>query len=365
MSTSSVEDFFRRQAHDARGPVDPKRSPGASRRRRLRRRIALAAVLSLVVVVSAVAGTGLLAVHSLTSSVHRIQGITALTAADQPLMPAATRKSKTILLTGSHTLLSGRGNGVLGSSTLPREPSGLIALVHLNAGGQAGAVVDLPPNVLVSVPGHGRMELKQTLQEGGPDLLIRTVEHLTNVRVNDYSVIDFAGIRSVVGAMGGVVVDVPFTMHSDGFTFRKGLHHLTAAEVLPYVRQGDVSEIGREELQSGLIRAILTRLATRRELGGLNTNYRVVRALARALSVDSSMSDAELISMTLKLRHLRGRDGTFVSAPTTDGSPLSGGTSAVHFNRPVTRQLWKALRNDSVAAFARRYPFTLTPLAPE
>ncbi|HEY1641889.1 MAG TPA: hypothetical protein VGG35_14460, partial [Streptosporangiaceae bacterium] len=69
MSTSSVEDFFRRQARDARGPEDPKRKPGASRRRRLRRRIALAAALSLVVIAGAVAGTGLLAVHSLTSSV--------------------------------------------------------------------------------------------------------------------------------------------------------------------------------------------------------------------------------------------------------------------------------------------------------
>ncbi|HEU5420630.1 MAG TPA: LCP family protein [Streptosporangiaceae bacterium] len=364
MSTSSVEDFFRRQARDARGPEDPKRSPGASRRRRLRRRIALAAVLSLAVVAGAVAVTGLLAVHSLTSSVHRIQGITALTAADQPLMPAATRKSRTILLTGHAILPDSRGgSGQNGSSTRPEDPSGLIALVHLNASGQAGAVVNLPPNVVVHVPGHGQMLLQNTLQVGGPDLLIRTVEHVTNVRINDYSEVDFAGLRSVVGAMGGVNVVAPFTMHSEGFTFPRGVNHLNAASVLPYVRQAGVSEIGREQLQSGLIRSILFKIAQQRMFSHLHTNFKVVHAMARALSVDSSMSNSELVSLALRLGHLRGRDGTFVTAP-TDGSPLTGGTNAVHFNRPVARQLWKALRHDSVAAFARRYPFTVTPLAP-
>ncbi len=363
MSTSSVEDFFRRQAQDARGPDDPGRTPGGSRRRRLRRRIALAAVLSLVVIAGAVAGTGLLAVHSLTSSVHRIQGITALTAASQPLMPAATRRSKTILLTGDATEPSSRGgSGEDGSSTQPEALSGLISLVHLNASGRA-AVVDLPPNVVVNVPGHGKMELEETLKLGGPDLLIRTVEHLTNVRVNDYSVIDFAGVDSVVGAMGGVNVDVPFPMHGDGITFPKGVDHLTAADVLPYVKQSDVSEIGREDLQSGLIRAILFKIAQRRMFSHLHTDFKVVHAMARALSVDSDMSNSELVSLSLKLGYLKGRDGTFVTAP-TDGSPLSGGTGAVHFNHPVAHQLWAALRNDSVAAFARRYPFTLTPIAP-
>jgi LCP family protein required for cell wall assembly len=361
MSTSSTGEFFRRQALAAHGPEDPKRPPA---RRRLRRRIALAAVLSLAVVAGAVAGSGLLAVHSLTGSVHRIHGITALTADDRPLMPAATRRSRTVLLTGDATLPASRGgSGEDGSSRRPEDMSGLIALVHLNASGQAGAVVNLPPNLVVSVPGRGRMELWSTLRAGGPDLLIRTVEHLTNVRVTHYSVIDFAGVRSVLAALRGVDVAIPFTMHGDGITFRAGLHHLTAAEVLPYVRQADVSEIGREQLQSGLIRSILGKIASRQMFSRLHTNYRVLHAMAGALSVDSNMSNSELVSLALRLGHLRGRDGTFVTAP-TDGSPLHGGTSAVHLNQAVARQLWQALRHDSVPAFARRFPFTVTPSAP-
>lgn len=43
---------------------------------------------------------------------------------------------------------------------------------------------------------------------------------------------------------------------------------------------------------------------------------------------------------------------------TFDGQP------AVRLNRDVSRKLWEAIRHDAVAAFARRYPFTVTPIAP-
>ena len=40
------------------------------------------------------------------------------------------------------------------------------------------------------------------------------------------------------------------------------------------------------------------------------------------------------------------------------------GQSAVSLNRRISRQLWQAIRHDAVAAFARRYPLTVSPIAP-
>jgi LCP family protein required for cell wall assembly len=365
MSGTSVNDFFSHQAREARGPEPERPAKRRSKRSKVLRRVALASGIALVVGAGAVVGGGYYAVSHLAGSVHRIQGITALTAADQPLMPAASRRSTTVLLTGDSTLPAERGgSGVDHSSPDPEAISGLIAIVHLDANGRAGAVVDLPPDVVVSVPGFGQMELGNTLKLGGPSLLIKTVEHLTNVRINDYSVVDFAGVRSVVGAMGGVNIDAPFNMVGEGVHFPKGIDHLGAADVLPYVKQADVSEIGREDLQSGLIRAVMDKIAQRRMFSRVRTDFRVLNAAAAAFSVDSNLSDHALESLGLKLGDLRGRDGTFVTAPTS-GSPLSGGDGAVFLNKAVSRQLWSAIRNDSVAAFARRYPFTVTPGAPE
>jgi LCP family protein required for cell wall assembly len=319
---------------------------------------------SLVVLTLAVAGAGYLFVNHLASSIHRIPNIAALVAANQPAMPIATRGSMTVLLTGSMTLPGSRsGQGALGSSQSAEDLSGLIALIHLNADQRGGAVVSIPPNAVVDVPGHGQMELWQTLVLGGPSLLIESVEHLTNVRIDHYSVLDFAGVRAVIAAMNGVDVDVPFAVISDGFSFHAGTNLLTSSSVLPYVRQADVSEIGRVLLQQNLVRTILDKIAQRRMFTRIATDFRVVRAMSGALSVDSNFSNSQLESLALDLGHLDGADGVFVSAP-TNGSPTTGGTDPVNLNQVISGQLWSAIRHDSVAEFARRYPFTVTPGAP-
>jgi LCP family protein required for cell wall assembly len=362
MPGTFVDDFFSRQAQEARGG-EPE--PSAKRKlkgSKLLMRIALASTLSLVVAAIAVAGTGYFVVRNLASSVQRISGITALDAENQPIMPATTRKSMTVLLTSSATAPGHTGgDGALGSSTRPQALSGLIALIHLNADSRGGAVVSIPSNAVVNVPGHGRMELWSTLATGGPSLLIRTVEKLTNVRIGHYSVLDFPGVANVVGAMNGVNVDVPLAFSDGGFTFRAGINHLTAASVLPYVRHPGVSQIVRTELQQNLIRAILDKIAQKRMFSHVGTDYRVLHAMAAALSVDSNFSNSELESLGLRLGDLKGRDGTFITAPTTSRPP---GTQAVFLDRRITRRLWSAIRHDAVAAFARNYPFTVTPGAP-
>jgi hypothetical protein len=55
--------------------------------------------------------------------------------------------------------------------------------------------------------------------------------------------------------------------------------------------------------------------------------------------------------------------GTFVSAPVRRTLTFDG-QSAVSLNRHVSRKLWEAIRHDAVAVFARRYPFTVAPVAP-
>ncbi|MHB1593646.1 MAG: LCP family protein [Streptosporangiaceae bacterium] len=312
--------------------------------------------VSLVLVVGIVAGAGFLAVNHMLSSIHRIGHIAALTSSNQPIMPQSTRKSTTVLLTGSVNALANRGGGALGSSTAPQRPSGLIALVHLNANGHTGAVVSIPPNAVVYVPGHGYLRLQETLALGGPSLLIKTVERMTNVRIDHYSVLNFTGAVNVVSALGGVNVDVPYPVASFGHTFYAGENHLTGADVLAYVRQPQVSEVGRVLLQQNLIRAILEKAATVNLAG----DYSLVSAIAGALSVDSNFTNSQITSLAINLSRFSSKTAVFVTAPTVGGSPNSGGDQPLSLNRKISRKLWNAIRHDSVAAFARQYPSTVT-----
>jgi LCP family protein required for cell wall assembly len=346
MSGTSTKDFFTRQAEEARGPET---EPPRSRRKRGKKikRIAIASGSAVVVLAGAVFAGGYLAVNHFAGGVHRIPNIVALDAKDQP---AARSGSMTVLLTDT---------GVFPDAN---RQTGFIELLHLNASQHSGAVVSIPANAEVPVPGHGRMEIGKALALGGPSLLIETIEQLTGVRINHYSAVDFSGLPEVVGAMHGVDVDVPYTTTSLGFTFHAGINDLNSADALAYVRQPAVSEIGREQLQENLLRAILEKIAAKRYF--VATNWHVLDAIVKAVSVDSNFSNSALEQLALRLGDLRGHDGTFVDAQVKHGSPVVGDDQPVHLNTRLNAKLWEAIRTDSVAQFAQQYPFTITPGAP-
>jgi LCP family protein required for cell wall assembly len=346
MSDTSVQDFYTKQAMEARGPEPQGPSPRRKRRKRLKR-IAIASGASLAVLAGGLVGGSYLFVNHAVSSVTRIP-VVALDAKNQPAV--MIRGAMTILLTDTQAELGANVD------------TGVIELLHLNANQRSGAVVSIPANALVSVPGHGKMVIGDTLRVGGPSLMIETIERLTDVRINHFTEIDFASLPEVVSALNGVDVDVPYTTTSMGYTFHAGINDLNTADALAYARQPAVSEIGREQLQENLLRAILEKIASHRFFAA--TNWRLLDAVVNAVSVDSSLSNSQLESLALRLRHLRGQAGTFVDAQALHGSPTSGDDQPVHLNTSLDRKLWRAIRADSVADFARRYPFTVTPGAP-
>jgi len=351
MSDTSLQDFFTRQATEARGPESPRRQARRKRQRTLRR-LLLASGIGLAVIIGAVVGTGYLYVNSLASKVHRIS-VPALDAKHQPA--DGQSGGETILLTDTQA--------VPGQFT----DTGMVILLHLNGvtkgeTSRTGSVISIPANAVVPVPNVGQLEIGQTLAVGGPSLMVETIEQLTGVRIDHYSAVDFASLPQVVSALGGVQVQVPFTVTAGGYVFPAGTDTLNSADALAYVRQADVSEIGREELQENLLRVILDKIGAEHLF--VTTDISVVNAIVNAVSVDSDLSNSQLESLALSLGNLQGNDGTFVDAPVQNGSPISGDDQPVYLNAALSQQLWMAIRNGTVAEFAQQNPSTVTPGAP-
>jgi LCP family protein required for cell wall assembly len=347
MSDTSTKDFYTRQAKEARGPQQPGPSKQKQRRKRVLR-IAIAAASSLVVLAGALVGGTYWWLNHQVSSIQRIH-VTALDAKTQAAWSGGTPGSETILLTAS---------GLFPGQSVA---TGLIELIHINAGQRGGAVISFPANLLVSVPGHGKQRLGETLALGGPSLMIETLERLTDVRIEHYSRMTYSGLPQVVGSMGGVNVTVPYPTTSFGFYFHAGVNRINAANALAYVRQPAVSQVTRTELQENLFRAILHKIANRGYFQA--TNWGVLNAVVRAVSVDSDLSNSQLVHLALSLGHLQSSDGVSIDVPTS-GNPNAGFTQPVYLRTRLASKLWRAIRHDFVAQLAQQYPSLVTPIAP-
>jgi LCP family protein required for cell wall assembly len=335
---------------DSVGPnpvTDPVESRPARRKRR-GLRIALVTMASFVVLIGAVAAGGYAYINHVAGSIQRMPvKFAKLDAASSKYGGAMT------------VLITGKGNGPTGGMSKPEDSSsGLIMLLHVDAEGYSGGVVSIPPQSIVRVPGHGRTELENAMKFGGPDLLIRTIENLTHVQINHYARIDFTHVDRTVDALSGVNVTLPRATSSFGHVFHVGVNHLNGIAALAYARQPSLSQEGRVLRQQSLMRAVIRKIEFRHLLSNPLTMYRVLHALISMLTVDSDFTASQIEHLAKEVRNLTGSTD-YVTAP------VHVRAGQVHLDRAIARKLWAAIRQDSISAFARRYPFTVTPTAPQ
>jgi len=296
--------------------------------------VALVAVVVVVVL-------GLYAVvNHLESNIRRIP--VTLAAAPQG------SKALTVLITSTET-------GPTGLSGHASTATGLIMLLHLDADGTTGGVVSIPSTTVVSVPGHGATAIQNATVDGGASLLVRTVSQLTGVPINHFARVDFNQLVKLADTVGGVDVTIPKAFTAYGHKFTAGINHLSGVTAIYYARDPAISEQTRVLRQQNLLRAAINRVVGGRLLRNPLTTINILNALTSALTVDSNFSNSELISLASSLKDITSNRGTFVTAPTT----VVNGNEVL--NSAVSDQLWSAVNHDSIAAFARQHPATVTP----
>jgi hypothetical protein len=82
------------------------------------------------------------------------------------------------------------------------------ALLGHDPGTRSGAVVLLPPQVLVTVPGAGPGQLGRTLVDARPETARAAVSDLIGVTVDNSWVVTLPGLMTLVDALGGISVEV-------------------------------------------------------------------------------------------------------------------------------------------------------------
>jgi LCP family protein required for cell wall assembly len=319
-----------------------------AKRRRRGLRITLLSLASLIVLIGAVAAGSFAYLNHVAGSITRIP--VKFLALDNP------SHGMTILLTDAQEGPTGLSPAQASGNTT--DVTGLIMLLHINADNKVGGAVSIPPATMVNVPGRGEMQIQYIVAVGGPSLLAETINQLTGVPINHFARINFTHVASMVDAEGGTSVTLPKATESFGHLFHAGVNHIDGTESLEYARDPALTEAGRVLRQQSLTRAVLDKLGSMHMLTNPLTMTRVLNALVSMLTVDSSFSNSQIESLATDLGGLSGSGATYVTAPTrvTHGS--------VVLKPAESSDLWSAINSGSIAAFAKKYPASVTPAAP-
>jgi LCP family protein required for cell wall assembly len=159
---------------------------------------------------------------------------------------------------------------VIGNDARQGNPNGALAdaihLVGIDTRSMKAGILNFPRDSWVSIPGHGTNKINASLIDGGPELVAKTVESLTGIRIAYWVMTGFGGFYGIVKRLGGVKVRVPRNLNDpsgSGAVMSAGVHKLAPLQALSFVRDrhdfpnGDVS---RTANQATFLLALLKKL---------------------------------------------------------------------------------------------------------
>lgn len=263
-----------------------------------------------------------------------------------------------ILVLGSDSR-SGAENQELGGGDSSGARSDTAMVVHIDAGRTTATVVSIPRDTLVTRPscplsgggstaeGYGAM-FNTAYSVGGPVCAVKTVESITDVRMDHYIEVDFSGFAKLVDALGGVTVTTDEDIDDDDshLHLAAGTHHLNGTRALALARTrhgiGDGSDLGRIGLQQKLVKALLEQIASTDLLTSPTKLYKVADAVTGSLTTDTGLDSlAELMELGQSLKglsaaHLRTVTMPVVTAPSDPNRVVA--------REPAASELWESLK---------------------
>jgi LCP family protein required for cell wall assembly len=133
------------------------------------------------------------------------------------------------------------------------------------------AMVSVPRDLWVSVPGHGEERINAAFELGGAQSAKQTVSNVLGQRVDRYVLIGLQGVRDIVDAAGGVDITVAQAIHDDAYPtddygvvtvdIPAGRQHMDGETALRYARtrhqDSDFGRIARQQQVLGAVRGAL------------------------------------------------------------------------------------------------------------
>lgn len=135
-----------------------------------------------------------------------------------------------------------------------RARSDTIMVASLDRSSGRIAVLSIPRDTRVNIPGHGFDKINAAHAYGGIELTRQVVSELLGVDLPYYVETDFNGFVEIIDTLGGVTIDVERRMYypEENIDIRPGLQRLDGEDALGYVRyryypNGDVDRTEHQQ----------------------------------------------------------------------------------------------------------------------
>jgi len=230
-----------------------------------------------------------------------------------------------------------------GVTPMDKGRSDSIHILGINPAEHRATVFGIPRDSYVPLSTGGTDKINAAMPVGGPEAEVQTVENLTGIKFDYYVLTGFQQVTQAVNQIGGLEVDVPYSVVGFEQTFAAGLHRMTGQEVLGYSRtrhslpQGDFD---RSLNQGVVLLSALTQF--RKEYAKDPT--RLYDWLGAGLrTVQTTVPIDELIKLAGLAQSIPATRVTNLVAMGTSG--MQGSQSIVNLS-PDNQALWQDMAKD-------------------
>jgi LCP family protein required for cell wall assembly len=275
---------------------------------------------------------------------------------DKKNVDTGPKEPLNILVMGSDTR-DGEGNNI-DNLTGGGERSDTTIMFHLSADRESAYGISIPRDTLVDrpdcydkngdvIPGASNVMWNDAFSVGGPACTMQQFEQLTDIRLDNYVVLDFSGFQDMVEAIDGVEVCIPEDISdpSHGINIPAGTRELEGKEALNYVRArytlGDGSDIGRIKRQQAFIAAMASKVMARGTLARLDRLVGFLNAATSSLQTDIE-SVLQMGKVGIGFKNIGLDNIKFITVPFQYSTAQPGRVEFL----PEAEQLWQRVIDD-------------------
>ena len=244
---------------------------------------------------------------------------------------------------------------VVGSGARPGEDllhslSDSLHLLFVNPEQHRTAMVGIPRDSWVDIPGQGTNKINSALAAGGPDLMVQTIESHFGVRIDYWAITTFWGFKAMIDKIGGLVVNVPFRFSdsASGADLQPGVQRLNGEQALAMARDRHSmlgGDFARQENGGRLLLAALAQFQKEYQKDPSELLTWIGAGLTN-MSVSTSLTVDQVLQLAYTVTAQRVQKVQNIVLP--GSAQMIGGLSVVVLNDPAVSTIFNDVTPDGI-----------------